>query len=130
MDRGSQLILGLAVGAVALSMAVAAWLSAGPVAPMTDSAGEARPAVASPPDQAQILSRVAALRRRVEDRPEDLEGWKMLGRSYMSLGRFRDAVEAWSWVKKLSPRDPQAAAALDRLAKIARERGVHKDLPP
>ncbi len=54
----------------------------------------------------------------------------MLGRSYMALQRCRQAVEAWSLVKERSPRDPQAAAAPEELAEIARRRGVHKDPKP
>ncbi len=71
-----------------------------------------------------------ALRDRVEADANDVEGWKMLGRSYMALQRCRQAVEAWSLVKERSPRDPQAAAALEELAEIARRRGVHKDPKP
>ncbi|MFQ5955637.1 MAG: tetratricopeptide repeat protein [Kiloniellales bacterium] len=129
MSRGALFILLLGMATVVLSMAVAAWLSTPPVVPATPAVS-GDPPVAARPNQAEILARVAALRQRIDEQPEDLEGWKMLGRSYMALGRFREAVEAWSWVKKLSPRDPQAAAALDRLAEIARKRGVHKELKP
>ena len=38
---------------------------------------------------------VTALAARLETDPHDLEGWKMLGRSYMSLGNYAGAVAAF-----------------------------------
>ena len=49
----------------------------------------------------------------------------MLGRAYMTIGQYRDAVEAWSWVQQLAPGDPQAAGALEQLRAIARQGGRH-----
>lgn len=45
------------------------------------------------PDIGQM---VAGLADRLEERPDDVEGWKMLGRSYMQLGNYPGAVEAFS----------------------------------
>ncbi len=44
------------------------------------------------PDIGQM---VAGLAERLEERPDDVEGWKMLGRSYMQLGNYPGAVEAF-----------------------------------
>ena len=38
---------------------------------------------------------VASLAARLEQNPEDLAGWKMLGRSYVQLRRFPDAIKAF-----------------------------------
>ena len=129
MSRGVLSIVVLAVAAVVVSMAAAAWLS-GRSGRTAETGDVPASAAAAAPKREQILARVAALRDRVAADPEDLEGWKMLGRSYMALQRYRQAVEAWSLVKERRPRDPQAAAALEDLAKIARRRGVHKDPRP
>ncbi len=129
MSRGVLGIVVLALTAVVVSMTAAAWLSGWP-GPTAETEDVPATAAAAPPNREQILARVAALRDRVEADPNDLEGWKMLGRSYMALQRYRQAVEAWSLVKERSPRDPQAAAALEELAEIARRRGVHKDPKP
>lgn len=126
MSRGVLAIVVLALTAVVVSMTVAAWLSGRP-GPTAQSQDVPASAAAAAPNRERILARVTALRDRVEADPEDLEGWKMLGRSYMALQRYRQAVEAWSLVKERRPRDPQAAAALEELAEIARRRGVHKD---
>ena len=125
MSRGVLGIVVLAVTAVVVSMTAAAWLSGRPGP--TAETENVPAATEAPPNRAQILARVSALHERVAADPDDLQGWKMLGRSYMALKRYRQAVEAWSLVKELSPRDPQAAAALEELAEIARKRGVHKD---
>ena len=129
MSRGVLGIVILALTAVVVSMTAAAWLSGRPGG---TAETENVPAVAAeaPPSREQILARMSALRQRVAADPDDVQGWKMLGRSYMALERYRQAVEAWSLVKERRPRDPQAAAALEELAEIARRRGVHKDPKP
>ena len=45
-----------------------------------------------PPDVAQMVTSLAA---RLAEQPDDLNGWKMLGRSYMTLGDFPAAVDAY-----------------------------------
>lgn len=44
------------------------------------------------PDIGQMVSSLAA---RLEAQPDDVNGWKMLGRSYMTLGNFPAAVTAY-----------------------------------
>ena len=38
---------------------------------------------------------VASLEERLERQPDDLNGWKMLGRSHMTLGNYARAIEAY-----------------------------------
>lgn len=42
-----------------------------------------------------------SLRTRLADNPDDLNGWKMLARSQMTLQRFRDAVTSYERVMEL-----------------------------
>jgi len=67
------------------------------------------PSAVVPPDR-QIEEMVERLATKMKSRPEDVEGWKMLGRSYSVLGRFRDAVEAYAQAAKRAPRDAQLLA--------------------
>lgn len=51
----------------------------------------------------QIEQRVAALAERLRARPDDVDGWSMLGRSYTVLGRYRDAATAFERASALAP---------------------------
>lgn len=44
---------------------------------------------------------IASVVKRLEKNPDDLNGWKMLARSYMSLQQFGDAVPAFERVMEL-----------------------------
>jgi cytochrome c-type biogenesis protein CcmH len=44
--------------------------------------------------QPDVDAMVASLAERLERQPDDLEGWKMLGRSYMTLGNYPGAIGA------------------------------------
>jgi cytochrome c-type biogenesis protein CcmH len=121
--------LGLAVAALATVSIVAATAIAALIAnqrrapappPATLTAERA-------PDRETIEARVESLRQRLQQAPDDLEGWKMLGRSLQALGRHGDAVGAYSQAAKLAPHDSTTQAALARLKDIARERGAHTD---
>ncbi len=60
-----------------------------------------------------IADMVAGLAERLEARPDDVQGWKMLGRSYMQLGNYGGAVEAFSKAVELeSGQDAQALVSL------------------
>jgi cytochrome c-type biogenesis protein CcmH len=50
------------------------------------------------------------LAERMKTRPDDAEGWSMLGRSYGALGRYAEAVQAYQHVIDLRPKDAQALA--------------------
>ncbi len=49
-----------------------------------------------------IAEMVESLAARLEQEPDDLEGWKMLGRSYMTLGNTPGAIEAYERAVELS----------------------------
>ncbi len=125
----------LALVSTAVSLGALYWLSDGsPGAAITrakaPSGGAASPSAGGGdrPSQEEILERVAALEQRLKTDWEDGEGWKMLGRSYMALGRYRDAVSAWSQAATLLPRDPEINSALQALSNIAAERGKHEEM--
>ena len=58
------------------------------------------------PDAAQI----EAMLTRLAANPGDVEGWKLLGRSYTVLGRYPQAVAAYAKAAERAPRDAQLLA--------------------
>jgi cytochrome c-type biogenesis protein CcmH len=68
----------------------------------------------------QIEAMVQKLSERLAQNPEDVEGWKMLGRSYTVLGRLPEAVAAYSKAAMRAPRDPQLLADLAEALAMAR----------
>ncbi|MEM8770668.1 MAG: tetratricopeptide repeat protein [Pseudomonadota bacterium] len=59
---------------------------------------------ALPPEEraAMIDNMVEGLAARLEENPEDREGWRMLARSYAALGRYEDSAQAWREALALS----------------------------
>jgi cytochrome c-type biogenesis protein CcmH len=55
---------------------------------------------------------VAQLAKKMEGRPDDVRGWLLLGRAYMTLDRFPDAVGALRRAWQLAPDQPDVAGAL------------------
>jgi len=58
----------------------------------------------------QIESMVQGLAARLETNPEDADGWRMLGRSYVALGRYQEAVSALERAVAMIPDDPDLLA--------------------
>lgn len=58
-------------------------------------------------DPKQIEMMVTGLATRLEQNPEDAEGWVMLARSYTALGRYSDASRAYAKVTALVPDNAQ-----------------------
>lgn len=77
---------------------------AGPGLPTSARAPTAQP-VASSSDVPSIEQMVGGLAARLEQSPDDGQGWLMLGRSYMVLGRMQEAEAAYARAYALLPRD-------------------------
>jgi len=58
-----------------------------------------------PMSNQQIAANVEKLAKRLEQNPNDAEGWLMLGRSYVSMERFADAAAAYEHLTKLNGND-------------------------
>lgn len=85
------------IGIVALSTGLYSKIGT----PDTDAAG---------PDVSSIEDMVRSLDARLQEKPNDLKGWKMLGRSYMQLGKFPQAIVAFE--KAVELEDSQNAETL------------------
>lgn len=74
-----------------------------------------------------IRGMVGNLAARLQDDPDDLEGWRMLARSYGVLGESDKAVEAYA---HLAERQPENAAAQLDYARALVERDGGRALAP
>jgi cytochrome c-type biogenesis protein CcmH len=68
----------------------------------------------------EIETMVQRLADRLEQQPDDVEGWKMLGKSYSVMGRFAEAANAYSKAAMRAPRDAQVLADLADALAMAR----------
>jgi cytochrome c-type biogenesis protein CcmH len=102
--RGAALALGLAVPICALAV----YLSVGNPHALSPEAG----AGADPHGMTaqQFETMVDRLAARMKEKPEDIEGWTMLGRSYAVMGRFPESSAAYAKAVALSPKDAQLLA--------------------
>lgn len=98
--RGVAIFVGAAVPAIALGLYL---LVGSPRA--VDPAADPNALAAQ-----QILGMVERLQARLRENPDDVDGWKMLGRSYAVLGRFPEAVGAYAKAAVRAPRDAQLLA--------------------
>jgi len=112
MDRLAVTTVALAALATAGSVGVGAWLTTAAVPPPTQVGR-------SGPDSQEILRRVQALEERLQKKPDDVDGLKMLGRSYMAMGKLMEAVSVYSQAAQLAPNDSEIRGALAELANRA-----------
>ena len=86
---------------------------------------DATQVAARPPmTQDQIEGMVAKLAERMKANPDDTKGWIMLGRSYKSLGRYDDAVQAYSKAEKVIDEDPDLLASYAETIAMANGKGL------
>jgi cytochrome c-type biogenesis protein CcmH len=119
---GRKLTAMLVAGVVALGAAGYLWTGspgtpAQPFASRTDTApapqagGNSGSNGAAPEiGREQILAMTEKLTARLKDTPDDVEGWRMLGRAQMALEQPVLAVQAYQRVAQLLPKDAGALA--------------------
>jgi cytochrome c-type biogenesis protein CcmH len=56
-----------------------------------------------------VAAMVAKLEQHLRDQPNDMKGWLMLGRSYVALNRFDDAIAAYDHAQQLDGSSAEAA---------------------
>jgi len=74
-------------------------LAAGSSAMATNSGGD-------PHSRERMDAMVTALAARMQQEPENLEGWILLGRSYAMMKRFKESVDAYRHAVALNGKDP------------------------
>ena len=105
--RAAALALGLCVPALAAGVYASFGTPGLPDRPFAE-----RPQAAEEAAVAALSEPVERLAARLADDPDDLEGWLLLGRSYLVLQRFGDAADALRRAAALSGGDPEILAML------------------
>ena len=126
---------GLALFVAIVAVGGYAWLGAAQHVDVAPAAGSevADGATAAPPvnaasadalaqAEARISSMVDRLAERLKSRPDDAEGWQMLGRSYATLGKHGQAIGAYETALRLRPNEPTLLAELAFSAAITNRR--------
>ena len=70
------------------------------------------PAESAAPGGPDVAAMVAKLEKHLHDEPSDLQGWLMLGRSYLALNRLDDGIVAYDHAHRLDPKSADAVMGL------------------
>lgn len=97
-------------------------------APAQDQApsAEAEAPAGTPPmagqiGPAQIQAMVQRLAQRLQNQPNDPDGWRMLAKSYETLGRFEESAQAYA--KLLTLREPDPDILVDHAVVLGMSQG-------
>jgi cytochrome c-type biogenesis protein CcmH len=90
--------------------------------PAPKAGGEAKD-----PGVAQIEAMVDGLATKMKSNPDDLNGWAMLARSYMTLEKYGDAAAAYAQVARLDKTNVDAQAGRGEALVLARDGFVAPD---
>lgn len=105
-SQGRGVVYAVALGLPAL--AIALYLQVGSPKTSTAAPGSSQiPAAGGDFSQARIEQNVAALAKRLEENPNDLQGWMMLARSYASLEKYNEASSAYAKATALKTDDAE-----------------------
>jgi cytochrome c-type biogenesis protein CcmH len=70
------------------------------------------PVSQSRPSQEQVDNLIGDIEKRLEENPNDLEGWQIISQTYLSLGRYADAKKGYQRVLTLGGETAFAYASL------------------
>lgn len=102
-QRWPVLLVALALPAIA----AAHYLALGHTASLVAPPAAVLPAAAGPAiGLSQIEAMVARLAARLQQQPDDAEGWRKLARSYETLRRFDQAADAYRHLLAIEPDNP------------------------
>ena len=112
VDGGKRWVAGV-VGVAVPVVAVSVYLLIGSPEAMDPAAQEVAAAHQQDSHEVtaeQIEGMVASLATRMQNEPDNIEGWHMLARSYNAIGRYKDAADAYARLAKLVPNDSNLLA--------------------
>ncbi|NQV83575.1 MAG: c-type cytochrome biogenesis protein CcmI [Rhodospirillales bacterium] len=72
-------------------------------------------------ERGEVMQLVARLVETMKTRPDDIRGWLLLARTYMTINEFEGAMDAFRRALNLSNRDPDIAADFAEAMILAKE---------
>ena len=119
-ERG-LLALALGLAAVVVLAATGLYLKIGrPEAAAVPAARQAEAANLPPGHpNGEVASMIGQLEARMKQSPNDAEGWRMLGWSYLQVGRNADAAQAYSRAAALDPHNAEYLSAQGEASVLA-----------
>ncbi|MDX6443864.1 MAG: cytochrome c-type biosis protein CcmH [Blastocatellia bacterium] len=106
--------MAIPVGVIAFYFVVG---NPGGLAPSLPQMTAAQPS--GPMSDQQIAANVEKLAKKLQENPNDAQGWLMLGRSYMSMERYAEGASAYEHVTALNSNDENAWADYAEAAAMA-----------
>jgi cytochrome c-type biogenesis protein CcmH len=97
--------LAIPIGVIALYFAVGNPKALSPSLASAEMASPSTQQQGAPMSNQQIAANVEKLAKRLEQNPNDAEGWLMLARSYTLMERFADAASAYEHATSLNAND-------------------------
>ncbi len=122
---GKPLTAGAGAGPLRALILILPVLAAGGIFALSDGAQHFRPpppAVTAPP---QVEAMIEQLAQRLGEQPEDLEGWRLLGRSYSVLQRHAEAAKAYGRANQINGgQDAELLVAEGEALALARDKDL------
>jgi cytochrome c-type biogenesis protein CcmH len=81
-------------------------------------------AATAQPDDHQIEEMVTILEQKMKERPDDVQGWMLLARSYAATGKLDKAVAAYAHLAKIAPQDASVLADYADALAVTRGRNL------
>lgn len=103
----AAMALGIPTASIALYVALGSPISIDPPAVVAQQAAAGQPHAITPE---MIQTMVQRLEQKLQENPENPEGWMMLARSYTALGQYPEASVAYASATALQPGNAQLLA--------------------
>jgi cytochrome c-type biogenesis protein CcmH len=103
--RGQSRVLGALVAVIVVGAAAGLY-------PLWSNWNWHAPAPSNAAAGPDVAAMVAKLEKHLHDQPNDMKGWLMLGRSYVALNRFDDAIVAYDHAQQLDGENADATMGL------------------
>ena len=129
LPEKTLLILALGIVAVVTLAGTGLYLKIGrPDVPGTSALKTSGPAsmatTTSDHPQGEVGAMIAQLEAQMQQRPDNAEGWRMLGWSYMQTGRNADAATAYGKAAALDPKNAEYLSAQGEATVLAADGAV------